>query len=104
VTVGTFLEGSHVPLHSWLRAIHMVRMPEHPATATELAQALGVTYKTALSMHRRVRPAVASKMRKNRTFEKVVADLLRARPARQRPEPARDGLEEIVELVRTAGG
>jgi transposase-like protein len=52
VTVGTVFEGSHVPLHKWLRAIYerFVRR----ARATDLGRILGVNARTARRMTARL--------------------------------------------------
>jgi transposase-like protein len=47
VKVGTLFEASHVPLHIWLRAIFLVCSTDAAASTGRLAEALGVTRKTA---------------------------------------------------------
>lgn len=50
VTVGTPLEGSKLPLASWLQAAHMLNTLSKVVTVREVEKALGVTYKTAWHM------------------------------------------------------
>nr|WP_181705068.1 transposase [Chthonobacter rhizosphaerae] len=54
VKVGTPLEGSHVPLHRWLQALHLVAQSRPVIGSTDLHRVLGVTLKTAASMARRI--------------------------------------------------
>jgi transposase-like protein len=56
VKIGTIFEGSHVPMHKWLQAILLVRRARH-VNASQAANALGVTFKTAVAMLLRIRDA-----------------------------------------------
>jgi transposase-like protein len=58
VTVGTVFESSHVPLSKWLRAVHLMRSDEERINGQRLMRALGVQYKTARRMARRLREAM----------------------------------------------
>jgi transposase-like protein len=58
VTVGTIFEGSHIPLHKWLMAIHFVCASKKGMSALQLSRMLGVTYKTAWFMCHRIRLAM----------------------------------------------
>jgi len=60
VTVGTPLEGSKLPLSSWLRAAHMLNALPKQVTVREIEQALGVTYKTAWHLVQKLLGAVES--------------------------------------------
>lgn len=55
VTVGTVFERSHIPLTKWLLATDMMTSSKKGVAAQQLHCMLGVTYKTALSMVRRIR-------------------------------------------------
>lgn len=57
VRVGTFFEGSHVPLHKWLLAIFMMCSSPAGVSARQLQLSLKVSYKTAWLMCQRVRDA-----------------------------------------------
>ncbi|MFB6458636.1 transposase [Bradyrhizobium tunisiense] len=58
VTVGTPLEGSKLPLSAWLQAAHMLNTLPKAVTVREVEQTLGVTYKTAWHMVRKLLEAV----------------------------------------------
>ena len=55
VTVGTLYERSHVPLHKWLLATHLICASKKGMSAHQLHRMLGVTYKTAWFMAHRIR-------------------------------------------------
>lgn len=59
VTVGTLFEGSHVPLHKWLLAVHYLSASKKGVSSHQLHRMLGVTYKTAWFMAHRIREAMA---------------------------------------------
>src|SRR5712692_5688386 len=55
VRVGTLYERSHIPLHKWLLATHLVTSSKKGMSAHQLHRMLGVTYKTAWFMTHRIR-------------------------------------------------
>jgi len=55
VRVGTLYERSHVPLHKWLLATHLLCSSKKGMSAHQLHRMLGVTYKTAWFMAHRIR-------------------------------------------------
>lgn len=55
VTVGTLYERSHVPLHKWLLATHLICASKKGMSAHQIHRMLGVTYKTAWFMAHRIR-------------------------------------------------
>lgn len=55
VTVGTIFEDSHIPLHKWLLAFHLVCASKKGMSAHQLHRMLGVTYKSAWFMAHRIR-------------------------------------------------
>lgn len=57
-TVGTVFERSHVPLHKWLYANHLICSSKKGISAHQLHRLLGVTYKTAWFMAHRIREAM----------------------------------------------
>ena len=59
VTVGTVFERSHVPLHKWVFANHLMNASKKGVSAHQLHRMLGVTYKTAWFMAHRIRAAMA---------------------------------------------
>jgi len=58
VTVGTVYERSHVPLHKWLLATHLMVSSKKGMSAHQLHRMLDVTYKTAWFMAHRIREAM----------------------------------------------
>ena len=55
VTVGTFMEGTHVALGKWWWAIHLA---VEGATARKIEREIHVSYKTALRMKKEIRHAL----------------------------------------------
>lgn len=59
VTVGTLYERSHIPLHKWLLATHLLTASKKGMSAHQLHRMLGITYKTAWFMAHRIREGMA---------------------------------------------
>jgi transposase-like protein len=59
VTVGTIFESSRIPLHKWLHAYRLVCSSKKGVSAHHLHQVLGITYKSAWFMARRIRYTIA---------------------------------------------
>ena len=55
VTVGTLYERSHIPLHKWLLATHLMTASKKGISAHQLHRMLGITYKSAWFMAHRIR-------------------------------------------------
>ena len=58
VKVGTIFEGSHVPLHKGLQAMHLLCASKKGISTHQLHRTLGVTPKTAWFLSRRIREAM----------------------------------------------
>ncbi|TPJ33244.1 IS1595 family transposase [Mesorhizobium sp. B2-8-3] len=58
VKVGTVFESSHVPLHKWWQAAHLLVSSKKGISAHQLHRTLQVTYKTAWFMFHRLREAM----------------------------------------------
>jgi hypothetical protein len=58
VTVGTVYERSHIPLHKWLLASHLMSASKKGISAHQLHRMLGITYKSAWFMAHRIREAM----------------------------------------------
>jgi len=58
VTVGTIFERSHVKLHLWFQAAHLLASSKKGISAHQLHRTLKVTYKTAWFMEHRLREAM----------------------------------------------
>jgi transposase-like protein len=104
---GTIFHKSRTSLKLWFRAIELVRTRGDQVTARALERELGVSYKTALRMHRQVRilleedpdplaggdaartlerarPSYGRRKRRNRAVEGSRVDRVSARPRRRR--------------------
>src|SRR6202167_1731861 len=57
-TVGTIFERSHIKLHKWFQAAHLVASSKKGISAHQLHRTLKVTYKTAWFMEHRLREAM----------------------------------------------
>jgi len=60
VKVGTIFESSHVPLHKWLQAMHLLCSSKKGISSHQLHRLLEVQYKTAWFMSHRIREAMRS--------------------------------------------
>ena len=58
VTVGGVMERSHIPLHKWVLAFHLMNASKKGVSAHQLHRMLGITYKSAWFMAHRVREAM----------------------------------------------
>jgi transposase-like protein len=63
VTVGTVCESSHIPLHKWLLAFHLMTSSKKGISAHQLHRMLEVTYKTAWFIGHRIREAMKPESR-----------------------------------------
>jgi transposase-like protein len=55
---GTVMERSHIPVHKWMLAIHLLSASKKGMSAHQLHRMLGVTYKSAWFLSHRIREAV----------------------------------------------
>lgn len=60
VTVGTALEGTHLPLHVWYLAMYLLLSTSKPLSAMSLTKHLGLQYRTCWHMLHRLRSMLAS--------------------------------------------
>lgn len=58
VRVGTIFEDSHIPLHKWLTAIHLICASKKGMSAHQLHRMLGIGYQAAWFMAHRIRYAM----------------------------------------------
>jgi transposase-like protein len=61
VRVGTLYERSHIPLHKWLMASHLMVASKKGISALQLSRMLGITYKSAWFMCHRIREGMTPK-------------------------------------------
>lgn len=59
VKVGTIFEKSHVPLHIWLQAMHLMCSSKKGFSANQFCRVLGVDFKTGWFIGHRIREAMA---------------------------------------------
>jgi transposase-like protein len=71
VRSGTIFELSHVPLHKWLQAIYLCGCGTKPLKPQQLSTILGVSYKTAGLMIRRMTAAAINSGMLGCTFEQT---------------------------------
>jgi transposase-like protein len=55
---GTVMERSHIPVHKWLLAIHLMTTGKNGVSTHELHRNLGITYKSAWFLSHRIREAM----------------------------------------------
>lgn len=58
VTVGTVLENSKIPIHKWLRGMHLICLDRKGVSCQSLQRELGISSKTARAMSHRIRYAL----------------------------------------------
>src|SRR5438128_6572949 len=58
VTIGTIMEDSHIPLHKWLIAFHLLCASKKGMSAHQLHRMLGLGYRAAWFMAHRIRYAM----------------------------------------------
>src|SRR5271155_5849479 len=58
VTMKTVMERSHIALHKWLQGFHLMASSKKGYSAHQLHRTLGITYRSAWFMWRRVREAM----------------------------------------------
>src|SRR6266700_2585135 len=59
VKVGTIFEASHIKLHVWLQAMHLLCSSKKGMSSHQLHRVLGVTLQTAWFLSHRIREAMA---------------------------------------------
>ena len=60
VTIGTVCERSHIPLHKWVLAFHLIVASKKGVSAHQMHRMMGITYKSAWFMCHRIREAMTS--------------------------------------------
>jgi transposase-like protein len=114
VTVGTLYERSHVPLHKWLAATHLMMASKKGMSALQISRMIGVTYKTAWFLCHRIRESLRDHTHESPLGgEGVVVeadetyvggkDSNRAKSKRLGAQAARETKEPVVALVERGG-
>lgn len=107
VTVGTIFEDSHIPLHKWLLAIHLMCSSKKGMSAHQLMRNLGIgSYRTAWFMAHRIRWALTQPPIKEKLSgiveidETYIGGKMRTGPHAVKPnERPRDRLPAIANKV-----
>ncbi len=60
VRIGTIFEESHIPLHKWLQAVHLVCSSKKGISSNQLHRTLEITLKSAWFLSHRIRAAMSS--------------------------------------------
>ena len=60
VKVKTVMESSHIPVHVWLQAMHLVASSKKGISANQLHRTLGITLKSAWFLGHRIREAMTA--------------------------------------------
>lgn len=60
VRVGTIFESSHIPLHMWMQAFHLLCSSKKGISSHQLHRVLGIKYQSAWFMSHRIREAMRS--------------------------------------------
>jgi transposase-like protein len=60
VTVGTVMEDSHIPLHKWVYAFHLLCSSKKGCSSHQLQRSLKISYKSAWYLSHRIREAMRS--------------------------------------------
>lgn len=112
VTVGTIFEDSHIPLNTWLMAIHLLCSSKKGMSAHQLHRMLGIGYKSAWFMCHRIRYAVTQEslfMTGTVEIDETYIGGKRKNPKRKIGERVRDfpapfdGKAPVVALVQRHG-
>lgn len=74
VTAGTMMDHSKLPLRVWFLAIYLVTQPKNAISALELKRHLGVSYKTAWNLNRKLLQTMTSGERDRRLGGRVEID------------------------------
>ena len=74
VTIGTIMEDSHIPLHKWLIAFHLLCASKKGMSAHQLHRMLGLGYRAAWFMAHRIRYAMTQQPMLTKLFGIIEVD------------------------------
>lgn len=111
VKVGTIFEDSHIPLATWLKAIHLLCASKKGMSAHQLHRMLGVTYKSAWFMAHRIRYAMSqepllgklSKLKGTVEVDETYVGGKQRRGPRGHEIPVKSNKAPVVALVERGG-
>ena len=109
VRTGSVMERSHIPLHKWLLATHLMAASKKGMSAHQLHRMLGITYKSAWFLAHRIREAMFGDVERSgpvggsgktvEVDETYVGGKAKNRAFRKEPPKK----EAVVSLVERAG-
>jgi transposase-like protein len=108
VRTGTIWERSHIPLHKWVLASHLMASSKKGISAHQLHRMLGITYKSAWFMAHRIREAMApaSDARKIGGPDSIVeadeTELTRSKKTKRNPR-GRAANKKFIALIERGG-
>ena len=76
VRMGTIFEESHIPLHKWLQAIHLMCSIKKGISAHQMHRTLEITYKTAWFLCHRIRHAMQATADDNARAHKALSKVI----------------------------
>ena len=106
VKVGTIFESSHVPLHLWLQAIHLMCSSKKGMSSNQLHRILGITLKSAWFLSHRIRAAMTPSTTEPMGGEGVFVEVDETYIGRKAGVPKRRGHQHkrtVVTLVERGG-
>lgn len=108
VRIGTIFEDSHLPLHLWLQAIHLLCSSKKGISTRQLQRMLGCGMKTAWHLGHRIRLAMASPSNEpmggtGRTVEADETEITRSRKSRKPAGHRRKDNVKVFSLVEREG-
>jgi transposase-like protein len=107
VRTGTVFERSHIPLHKWLLATHLMASSKKGISAHQLHRMLGITYKSAWFMAHRIREAIKPAGRTEFGSEGGYVEVDEAYIGRKKDTPKKRGggshKHAVVALVERGG-
>jgi hypothetical protein len=106
VKVGTIFESSHVPLHLWLQAIHLMCSSKKGMSSNQLHRILGITLKSAWFLSHRIRAAMSPSTTEPMGGEGVFVEVDETYIGRKAGIPKRGGHQHkrtVVTLVERGG-
>jgi transposase-like protein len=100
VTVGTIMENSHIPLHKWLLAFHLLCASKKGMSAHRLHRMLTVTYKSVWFMAHRIRYAMTQEPLSSKLDGVVEIDEAHVGVKRRHKNSPQNKIEPITEEQR----
>lgn len=108
VRTGTVFERSHIPLHKWLLAMHLMAASKKGISAHQLHRLLGITYKSAWFMSHRIREAMTPSASgplggSGKTVEADETFLTRSKKSKKQHNQPEKAKRRVLALVERGG-